>query len=147
MTNAFPPQILRLVHRARPAGRRSGRRSAITATNTASGRITSANTSRRKSAAPPRPQQRRWPNASPWKSAKSVLPGPQPRGPLHHLPSGGGRPELRRLPATPEPTIRCTNNIPSRNSAAPSAIAARAAPPPLRTRTATCRTGTSRCCP
>ena len=46
------------------------------------------------------PQQRALAESMPVEIRQILLPGPQPRGPLHDLPSRGRRPELRRLPAT-----------------------------------------------
>ena len=66
---------------------------------------------------------------------------PQPRGSLHDLPSRRRGSELRRLSAAAGLPSAARASILSKNSAAPSAIAARAAPPPSPTRTATCRIG------
>ena len=98
MNDGSRPQILRLVHRARPAGRRPGRPRLL------QGRVPrveglpaqvhpGGNPPRRDAAATG--AGRKHAGADPADPPAR----PQPRGPLHDLPSRGGRSELRRLSA------------------------------------------------
>ena len=85
--------------------------------------------------------------ATPPEIHQVMLPGPAARGPLHHLPSGRGRPHDEECAGAVPLSCRTWDRTFPPSSAAPSAMAARAWPRTRMARTAMSSSGQIRCSP